>query len=86
MGLMSISKIRWALFCDDDDYDEDDGCDEYEYDDYDDDDSSDDDSSDDDENNINNNNNDLQILCLSMEKQFLWTHVVWDMSILWSNY
>ena len=37
MGLMSISKIRWALFCDDDD-----GCDEYEYGD-DDDDSSDDD-------------------------------------------
>jgi hypothetical protein len=21
-----------------------------------------------------------------MEKQFLWTHVVWEMSILWSNY
>ena len=99
---MSTSKIRWALFCDNDDYDEDDGCDEYEYEyDDDDDDSSDDDSSDDgwnvvvddddsydDEDNINNNNNnnDLQIVCLSMEKQFLWTHVVWDMSILWSNY
>jgi len=89
---MSISKIRWALFCDDDDYDEDDGCDEYEYGDGDD--SSDDDGCDvvddddsyDDENNINYNNNDLQILCLSMEKQFLWTHVVWEMSILWSNY